>query len=137
MRFVHSLPVIPALLAGSCALAQVPDGDVFLFWNGSRISTGRIPEGGTPADLVPNVRLFAGTLGDPDPRTAGDPGLMGVAGTFPVPSSNTLRFRAGVKRWDNVTLTFPTVPSGDYFRVYLGPVQATTPGGPLSLGNTF
>src|SRR5437870_3251859 len=132
MRSVLLLLAVSANLAAG-APAQVPEGDVFLFWTGTTITTGRIPEGGTIADVVPNVRVFAGALGDPDPRTAGDPGLMGVAGTFPVPSSNTLRFRTGVQRWNTTTMTFPTAPSGDYFRVYLGPVQATTPGSPLPL----
>ena len=135
MRSVLSFLTLCAL--ATPALAQVPDGDVFLSWDGSRISTGRIPEGGTPADVVPNVHVFSGTLGDPDPRTANDPGLMGIGDTFPVPSSNSLRFRSSLKRWDTATLSFPTTGSGDYFRIYLGGVQATTPGSPLPLGNLF
>lgn len=119
------------------ALADVPDGDVFLTWDGSRISTGLIPEGGTTADVTPNIHVFAGDLDDPDPRTGFDPGLMGIAGTFPVPSSNTLRFRSSVKRFDASTLSFPSTASGDYFRIYLGAVQAATPGSPLGLGSLF
>lgn len=135
MRFVLASLCIAALSAP--VLADVPEGDVFLSWNGARIATGLIPEGGTLADVIPNIRVFAGALGDPDPRTGSDPGLLSFGGTFPVPSSNSLRFLAPVRRFDAATITFPANPSGDYFRVYLGPVQATTPGSPLVLGNSF
>ncbi len=135
MRFVSALILVAA--TASVAFADVPTGDVFLTWDGSQISTGRIPEGGSIADVVPDVRVFAGVLGDPDPRTAADPGLMGVGGTFPVPSSNTLRFLAPVQRFDPATVSFPNDPSGDYFRIYLGGLQATTPGSPLALGHSM
>ena len=133
MRSVLSVSAAAALcgLAVSSARAGVPDGDVYMTWDGSRIGIGLIPEGGGPGDAVPGVRVFAGDIGDPDPFTANDPGLMGVAGTFPVPSSVGFHLTAPVRTWNGSE--FSAAPSGDYFRVYLGALQAATPGNPLAL----
>jgi hypothetical protein len=112
-----------AVVAGT-ALADDAHFDVWIYADGGRLMTGAIPEGGSLADAVQNVRVFGADLGEDAPNFAAEPGFDALDGSFTPGTTISFNIRGPVREWNGSD--FFTV-SGSTISLDYGPASATTP----------
>jgi len=120
-------PLFASIVAGLAlaipALAEIPEGDVYVTSDGTTISTGLIAE--DESFTVPGVRVFFGELGLDIPNVGEDPGIKALPGTFASGLIVGLEITAALRKWNGVD--FSTIPA-ETMTLDLGPIgPITTP----------
>lgn len=121
--------IVGASLACGAAVADVPEGDVWITLQGNRIVTGLIAE--DESFTVNGTRVFYGELGVDVPNVGSDPGFKAFDGVFT--SSTTpmvgIAARKALRKWNGTD--FSTIAT-ESMRVSFGPtvggVAFQTPG---------